>query len=76
MVRFGSLMVVGNHRLLSGGGARWFYHSGALFFTLTLTLTRTLNLSSGADVGFIYFSKFLAVGSEFGGGIFLIFFIL
>ena len=69
-VRFGRVMVAGSQRLLSGGGARWFYHSGALFFTLTLTLTLTLNLSAGADVGFIYFSKFLAVGSEFGGGIF------
>ena len=52
-VRFGRVMVVGNTRLRSGGGAIVFPTEEPIFFTLTLTLT--LNLSSGADVYFIFF---------------------
>jgi hypothetical protein len=48
-------MVVGNHRLRSGGGAIVFPTEEPIFFTLTLTLTLTLNLSAGADVYFIFF---------------------
>ena len=67
-VRFGSLMVVGNHRLLSGGGARWFFDREHFFYPHPHPHPhRTLNLSSGADVYFIFF--------EILGG-FLIFFIL
>ena len=54
-VRFGRVMVVGNTRLRSGGGARWFFNWGAHFFHSYHYPHRTLNLSSGADVYFIFF---------------------
>ena len=71
-VRFGRSMVVGNTRLLSGGGARWFYHSGALFFHPHPDPHPHPHPHPEPEVWrgrlFYIFSKFLAV--------FLIFFIL